>query len=183
MKSRNLLLLFTFLFSVQLSAQEMRQNSTAMFSIVCPTHSDSDKENALISYNPTTHMLFLTTDIYEVIDRKLPMDSTFSEEYDGMPLSLSVKIDIPDLEFKTSKHNGETFTFNTLIQCNGFEQTIPVTYVYLFAPIVGQTATSQNFRLGFVVNINPSDFGFALPAECEEIIMKVQDAWLNKTTR
>lgn len=165
-----------------LFAQDMR-HSTVQFSITCPTHDDLDKENALVTYNPTTHVLRLTTDIYEVVDNKPAMDSAFSEELNGMPLSLTVKIDIPEVEFKSSKNNGEEYVFQTLIECNGVQQTLPVTYVFIFAPVVGQQTTAVNFRLGFVIGIKASDFGLSLHKDCSDIIMKVQDAWLNRTVQ
>ncbi len=164
------------------NAQDMR-HSTVQFSITCPTHNDLDKESALVTYNPTSHVLRLTTDIFEITDNKPAMDSTFSEEVNGMPLSLTVKIDIPEIEFKSSKNNGEEYVFQTLIECNGIQQTLPVTYIFIFAPVVGQQTTAVNFRLGFVIGIKASDFGLSLHKDCSDIIMKVQDAWLNRTVQ
>jgi hypothetical protein len=183
MKTRLLTtLLIVFTSWNTLSSQDLRY-STAQFSVACPSLNDMDREKALVVYNPTTHELRLTTDILEVLDNKPPLDTTFSEERDGMPLTLVVKIDIPEIEFKSAKHNGEEYVFQTLISCNGFEQTLPVTYKYIFAPVVAQQTTAVNFRLGFVIYLNPSDFGLVLQSDCSDIVMKVQDAWLNRTNQ
>lgn len=177
-------LLFISIFTISafrpLMSQELRY-STAMFSLMCPQETDLDKENALVTYNPTTHILSLTSDVYEVTDNILSYDTTATEEVDGLPISMTVKIDIPDIEFKSARNTGERYTFNTLISCNGIEKTIPVTYVYIHAPNVAHTASALNFRLGFSVSLNPKDFQFNMPENCAEIIMKVQDAWLNLT--
>jgi hypothetical protein len=183
MKTRLLTtLLIVFTSWNTISSQDLRY-STAQFSIACPSLNDMDREKALVLYNPTTHELRLTTDILEVIDNKPSLDTTFSEELDGMPLALSVKIDIPEIEFKSAKHNGEEYVFQTLITCNGIEQTLPVTYTYIFAPVVAQQTSALNFRLGFVVHLNPMDFGLVLEHDCTDIVMKVQDAWLNRTSQ
>lgn len=183
MKTRLLTTLFIVFSSWSISSAQDLRYSTAQFSIVCPSLNDSDREKALALYNPTTHELRLTTDILEVIDNKPPLDTAFSEERDGMPLKLTVKIDIPEIEFMSSKNNGEEYTFQTLIDCNGYQQTLPVTYTFIFAPVVAQQATAINFRLGFVVHLNTVDFGLVLQKECADIVMKVQDAWLNRTTQ
>jgi len=183
MNTLKLLLIALLAFVVKpVLSQDMR-HSTVMLSLMCPKEEDLDKEKALVTYNPTTHVMRLTTDIFEAIDTKPAMDTTFSEEVDGMPLSLEVKIDVPEIDFKSSKNNGEQYTFNTLVSCNGKEQTIPVNYVFIFAPVVGQTATAVNFRLGFVLSFNPMDFGFYLHGDCTEVVIKMQDAWLNRTTQ
>ncbi|HEY8405160.1 MAG TPA: hypothetical protein VIK71_11170 [Flavobacteriales bacterium] len=183
MKTRLLITLFIVFASWNtLSAQDLRY-STAQFSVSCPSFNDADKEKALAMYNPTTHVLRLSTDILEVVDNKPPLDTAFSDERDGIPLALTVKIDIPGIEFKSAKNNGEEYVFQTLISCNGVERTLPVTYKYIHAPVVAQQSSAVNFRLGFVIHLNHSDFGLILPKDCSDIVMKVQDAWLNRTNQ
>jgi len=62
-------------FSNIILSQEMR-HSTAMFALMCPRETDLDREKALVTYNPTTHVMRLTTDMFEVVDSKPAMDTT-----------------------------------------------------------------------------------------------------------
>jgi hypothetical protein len=180
----NLLVSSFALLLCHLATAQMKQTTTIGLSTICNTTlSDWDNERAVVEFNPSRQTLEMSTDVLEILDNKsMPGDQEFIEEADGMPLKISVQMEIPDLDFKTSADNGQTFKFDTVISCNGVSSTQNVTYIFFYAPLGTQRDNSPliPFRFDFVISIDPTTFGLDIANGCNEIVLKVQDALLNK---
>jgi len=167
--------------SINTSAQ-MKQASSVSFLEMCNGEiHDWDHENATINFNVSTQTLELITDIKEAIDNITPNDGANFEQVNGIPLTMSVHFEIPDLEFKTSSDNGSSFTAETEIKCNGHKIIERVTYTFFFAPIVAQrdAAALCNFRLDFTVALDIKALDLHVDQTCTQVLMKVPDALLN----
>jgi len=179
-------ILLLCLLSPALLKSQMKQTSHVVFSNVCGGQMSAwDHEKAIVNYNTSNNTLEVKSDIYEMTYELLQSgERQYNEDNDGMPITINAKFSIPDLEFKTSADNGETHTFNTEIKCNGIEKKIAITYIFIYAPRVAESnlngAPLCSFRLDFAINIDPKDFNLNMPKGCDEIVMKVQDALLNK---
>lgn len=185
MRITNVLLVATLLTSFQNLEAQMKQTSPGIFACVCGGEICLwDNEKTIINYNERTNSLDLRTDIFEItFDGMEPDSSHFETETDGLLFLISTHLSIPDLDFKSSADNGQTFTFNTDVKCNGMEKKIPVKFTYFFAPRVAESNLNDaplcNFRLNFMISFTPSDFNLKVKKGCNEIIFKVQDAYLN----
>jgi hypothetical protein len=179
------LLLSMFLSATSANAQ-MKQATHISMSNVCQGNlAHWDNEQAVLNFNTSSQTLSMISDVYEITAEYLGKESSgFSEDINGMSVSISTKLSIADLDFKTSADNGETFVFNTLVSLNGKEKSLPVRYSFLYAPRVAESnlngAPLCSFRIDFSISIDPLDFGITVPEGCNEIIIKVQDGLLNK---
>ncbi len=175
--------------SLSLAQVQMNKATEIMISSLCDGNlSNNDTEQAVFQYDQTNNQFVMMTDMYEITYEGLENDpSKFETEEDGIPLMLITKLEIPDLEFKTSADNGDTFQFNCEVSCNNKILTIPVTFTFFYAPIVAESnmdgAPIHSFRLDFSFTFKPSDLDLALSHNCNQIVVKVQDTMLNTTER
>lgn len=168
------------------AAAQFKQSSHAAISLSCLDEiADRDYESATITFNPTSQELNMALDIKDVLARNFTDSSTGEAAPETVPVELYTKMTIADLDFKSAANNGETYTFDTRITCNGVVKTMQVQFVFLFAPKVSDAINGAPlcpFRIDFVLHLRAEDFGFAtaLPDECKEIIINVHDGLLNK---
>lgn len=168
------------------AAAQFKQSSHPAISLSCLDEiADRDYESATLTFNPTSQELNMALDIKDVLARNFTDATTGDAAPETVPMQLNVKMSIPDLDFKSAANNGETYTFDTRITCNGVVNTMQVQYVFLFAPKVSETINGAPlcaFRIDFVLHLRAEDFGFstALPDECKEIIINMHDGILNK---
>lgn len=164
---------------------QTRQASPISLSLACDDKlGDWDHERSVITFNTASQQMVLVSDLLEVLDKKAGFDLANNDDFNGMPVEINCKMSIPDLDFKSSANNGETFSFATVVKCNGIEKSYNVPYTFFFAPRVAESnmngAPLCQFRVDFILSFSPSDFNLPAPEDCDEIVIKVQDALLNK---
>jgi len=186
LRRTSLLLLCSIMLSVQAISQTKQETKIGLSTVCGNELADSDVEPAIINFNASTQNLELLTDVFEVLDNKnIATEMEFSEEVNGMPMRMTTQFQVPDLDFKTSADNGQTFTFASIVSCNGKDVQMNVPFTFFYAPQVGQRDNSPttSFRFDFALSLDPTLFNLDLANGCNEIVIKVQDAILNKTIK
>ncbi len=175
-----LALIFSIL-SLNLAAQ-MRISSTISLVEICSGKiTDWDHERAMITYNPTSHVLELTSDIFEAIDSRNTDQEDLIPQIDGQNLKITTNLQISDLDFKTAADNGQSFNFDTQIFCKDHSYSTRVRYTFYYAPVVSQSdaATLGSFRLDFEIILETEKLGLNLPEGCSVISIKITDGLIN----
>jgi hypothetical protein len=173
-------LIFSIL-SLNLRAQMKISSSISLIEVCNGKITDWDHERATINFNPTSQVLELTSDIFEVMDNQNANDKDYNSTIDGQSLKIVTSLQIANLDFKTAANNGETFSFDTQIFCNDRSYSTKVMYTFFYAPKVSQSDSAPlgSFRLDFEISLDTEKLGLSLPEGCNMISIKVADALLN----
>lgn len=143
-----------------------------------------DHETAILKYSQSTHIMTMTTDLFEITDDYTRYEHEDDRDVNGIPLSLTTNLAIDGLDFKSAKNNGETFTFPAQITCNGITKTINVTYTLIYAPRVAGSDLNDaplcSFRLDATINLRANDFKLDMSRGCDDLVIRVQDGLLNR---
>jgi hypothetical protein len=181
MRQAIILVLMLSVLSLRLNAQMKISSTISLIEICSGKITDWDHERAMISYNPASHALELTSDIFEAIDSRNTDHDDLIPQVDGKSLKTTTNLQISDLDFKTAADNGQSFTFDTQIFCNDHSYSTRVTYTFYYAPVVSQSdsATIGSFRLDFEITLEPEKLGLNLPEGCTVISLKITDGLIN----
>jgi hypothetical protein len=179
------LFFLALLISAFMSSAQTRQASPISLSLACDDKlGDWDHERSVITFNTASQQMVLVSDLIEILDKKAGFDLANNDDINGLPVEINCKMSISDLDYKSSANNGETFPFATVVKCNGMEKSYNVPYTFFFAPRVAESnmngAPLCQFRVDFILSFSPADFNLPAPEGCDEIVIKVQDALLNK---
>ncbi|MBL0316259.1 MAG: hypothetical protein IPP69_10930 [Flavobacteriales bacterium] len=184
MKKVILLTILTVLISESLVAQSKQATHLSISAICNGQVSFWDNETAILNFNSGSQLLTMTTDLFEITDDYTRYEHPDDRDVNGIPVTMTTTLSIDGLDFKSAKNNGETFTFETQVTCNGVTKSIPATYTFIYAPRVAGSDLSDaplcGFRIDVSLTLNAADFKLDMQRDCKEVVIRVLDGLLNK---